>query len=167
MVVKSILASLLLLVLGGLSTQASAMLKCNGPTIKTTVAPMNTWPAVVNEDVGVGDNEFVRVGFLSKIAASYRLQHGLDKLPLNSTFKIVYEDGSRECARVVSKASSAAVFPVAGSQKASAGPMEVESTSLYIQMFQVNKPEIGWYTVCYDYYSNGTLTATECTVHPW
>lgn len=157
----------MLLAMSGISTQASALLKCGGPTIKANNFPMNTWPAVVNSDVGITDEEFVRVGFLTQIAASYRLEFEAGQLPLNSTFKMVYENGSRECARVVSKHSSAGVFPVAGSQKPSAGPLEVESTSLYLQLFNVNKPETGWYTVCYDYYSDGELTETQCTVHPW
>lgn len=159
--------AILLIAMGGLSAPASALLKCGGPTIRASDSPFNTSPGIVNQDVGITDEELVRIGLLTEIAGLYRSTYGQSKLPVGSTFKMVYKDNSRECATVVSKLASPGVFPVAGSQRSGGGPLEVEGTSLYIQMFNLNKPEVGWYTVCYDYYSNGTLTATECSVHPW
>lgn len=46
--------------------------------------------------------------------------------------------------------------------------MEVENTSLYIQQFQRPQGNVaGWYRVCFDYYSNGQLTTTECHIEPF
>ncbi|MBN8738402.1 MAG: hypothetical protein J0H86_02755 [Xanthomonadaceae bacterium] len=159
--------AILLIATSVFSAPASALLKCGGPTIRASDAPFSTSPGIVNQDVSIADDEFVRVGLLTEMAGLYRSTYGLSKLPVGSTFKMVYKDNSRECATVISKLASPGVFPVAGSQRVGGGPMEVENTSLYIKMFNLNKPEVGWYTVCYDYYSNGSLTATECTVHPW
>lgn len=44
--------------------------------------------------------------------------------------------------------------------------LAVENTNMYIRQFQRNGTN-GFYQVCYDYYSNGELTETQCSVQPW
>lgn len=56
----------------------------------------------------------IRTAAVSEIAARYRLQNGLNKLPSGTEFRVIYGDGSSERAVVVSPFSSLGAAPVPG-----------------------------------------------------
>jgi hypothetical protein len=147
------------------SGYAHAKLDCRGPAIKANLAPYSSLPAITNQDVGITDDEIVRSSVMTAVAGAYRVHNGVGTLPIGSTFKMVYKDGTRECGHVISRTGSIQVNPVPNSQREYAGPGEVEGTSWYINLFNRNQPQTGFFTVCWDYYTNGVRTDTECEVH--
>lgn len=151
------------------SSPASAVLKCGTAGIKIDARnfPYSAVSAVQKQDVGITDDWSLRAEVMTGVAGAYRLQFG--SLGPGSMFKMIYKDGTRECAAVGSTTASLGTVPVPGT--ASNGPnavLEVENTSLYIQQFQRPQTGVaGWYRVCFDYYSNGQLTTTECHIEPF
>lgn len=149
------------------ANEAHAMLKCggNGTKIDAGLSPYSALPQ--GNGITAYSEEELRSTAITSFAGAYRLANGVGALPVGSTFKVIYQDDSRECAQIVSTTGSFGAVPVAGTQRDSAGTGEVEDTDLYIRNFQRNYPRNGWYRVCYDYYSDGYLTATECNIYPW
>lgn len=86
-----------------------------GITIDTRTAPYNTAGLDVT-GVGVTDEVSVRTWADTRVAAIYRLSHGLDTLPKGSTFTIIYHDGSGERVGVTSTMTSMGAVPEANSQ---------------------------------------------------
>ena len=56
----------------------------------------------------------IRTAAVSQVAARYRLQNGLNKLPSGTEFRVIYGDGSSEHAVVVSPLSTLGAAPVPG-----------------------------------------------------
>ena len=88
-----------------------------GPTAATMNAaskPYSSLPAV--QDVTINSEGEIRNAALTAIAASYRLTHGINTLPVGAQFQVTYSDGSSECAMVDSTTSSLGAVPEPGTQ---------------------------------------------------
>ncbi len=160
MKVNSLLAIPLYL---GLIGSASAAIDCgpNAPTIDTRQSPYSALQTVHN--VAVYSDFEVRNETLSQLAGAYRTKNGIAKLPAGATFKVIYEDGSRECAGVVSATSSLGAVPIPNTQK------EVgyyEDSGGYLRNFTRTSSSGSFYAynICFDYYTNGRVTDTQCSV---
>lgn len=164
-----IISLLLCAVVLGFSSNAHAILKC-GTGIKMDVRnlPYSILPSVANQDVGITDDIDVRNGVLSAVAGAYRATHP-GSLPPGAMFKVIYKDGSRECGAVASTTGSLGAVAVPNTAvNGPNGVLEVEKTNIYIQQFlRPSMTVAGWYQVCYDYYSNGELTESECHIEPF
>lgn len=68
------------------------------------------------DGVNIGSSAEVRTAGLTQTAATYRLMNGMDKLPANSEFRIIWPDGSSERATVTSPFSTVGAVPVPGSK---------------------------------------------------
>jgi hypothetical protein len=153
--------------IGVLSAPAHGRITCLGPKINFGQLPYSALPELNNlSNIGAYDEDVLRTRLMTGLTAAYRGIHGLSTLPVGSTFKMVYKDGSRECGRVDSRMGSVQAMPVENSQRPYAGPGEVEETSSYLNLFNRNRPQSGFYQVCWDYYTNGVLTDSECEIHP-
>jgi hypothetical protein len=146
---------------------AAARLGCHlGPKIDFRDPLYSLLPNVQTQNnVGAYDEESLRTGLMTRLTAAYRLNHGSNALPVGSTFKMVYKDGTRECGRIETHFGTPQARPVENSQRPYAGPGEVEETSSYMNLFNRNRPQVGFYTVCWDYYTNGVRTDSECEYH--
>lgn len=151
------------------SNAHAAGFKCGaGLKIDARTAAYSHLPAVNGQHVGIGDITDLRGEVMAAVAGQYRsTRPGV--LPAGSLFKMIYRDGSRECAIVATTSGSVGVVPVPGTARQNpGGTLEVENTALYIQQFLRPSPTVsGWYRVCYDYYSNDDVTATECHIEPF
>lgn len=149
------------------ANEAHALLKCGGGGTKvdTHLTPYSSLPMV--NGLNAYSEAELRSAAITQFAGAYRVANGILTLPVGSTFKVIYQDDSRECAQVVSTTGSFGAGPIAGTQRDSAGTWEVEQTDLYIRNFQRNVPRSGWYRVCYDYYSDNVLTESSCSIYPW
>jgi hypothetical protein len=68
----------------------------------------------------------VRTAGVSQIAAKYRLLKGIDKLPADEVFKVIYSDGSSEHVGVTTPFSSMGAVPIPGTgQAAPGGPCDL------------------------------------------
>jgi len=151
------------------STAGAAGFKCGvGLKIDARNAVYSHLPAVNGQDVGINDIIDLRGEVMTAVAGEYRFTRP-GSLPAGSLFKMIYKDGSRECAVVATTSGSVGVVPVPDTARPNpGGTLEVENTALYIQQFLRPSPTVsGWYRVCYDYYSNGEVTATECHIEPF
>jgi hypothetical protein len=166
-----ILSSLLCAAILVFSFNAQAAgFKCGaGIKIDARNAPYSTLTAVNGQHVGINDILELRSEVMTAVAGEYRFRRPPGALPAGSLFKMIYRDGSRECAVVATTSSSLGAVPVPNTARPNpGGTLEVESTALYIQQFQRPGPNVsGWYRVCYDYYSDGEVTATECHIEPF
>jgi hypothetical protein len=149
------------------SVPVRAALNCGGPTLNANLAPYNTLHTVTSQNVGIDDEDAVRIGQMTAMAGEYRSKNGPGTLGPGKPFGVIYENRSKECGIVITTTGSTGAVPVPGSKRAP--PREglaVENTNMYIRQFQRNGTN-GFYQVCYDYYSNGELTETQCSVQPW
>lgn len=152
------------------SPSALATLNCNGPSINVNQAPYNVLPAVQNQNVGAYDEDVLRTNVMTAVVARYRIEHGPRSIDPGKTFKITYKDRTKECGVVTGLTGSVAAVPIPGTRRDAPGDgMAVENTSVYLRQFNQNQANQlhGTYQVCYDYYSNGELTATQCSVQVW
>lgn len=143
--------------------------KCGaGVRIDVRNPPYSTLQAVANQYVTINDMGELRGEVMTAVAGAYRFGRP-GSLPSGSVFKVIYRDGSRECAFVATTIGSAGAFPIPGTSRSNPGGVrEVENTSIYVQQFLRPSPTVsGWYRVCFDYYSNDELTATECHIEPF
>ncbi|MDC8013898.1 hypothetical protein [Tahibacter soli] len=152
------------------SPMALAQLNCGGPTLNTNQPPYSQLETVRNSFVTIEDEEAVRSGLITALVGAYRSipGNGTFSLPPGSPVRVVYEDRSKECGIVISQTGSMSAVPVPGSRREApgGGAGGGENTNMYIRQFQRNGVN-GFYQVCYDYYSNGELTETQCSVQTW
>lgn len=161
------------LVLGLLLSAASpavvlagpAGLKCGATTIDVRQAPYSTTPGIQGSNVNVYSNENDRIALDSAMAAKYRAINGAGTLAENAIFRAIYKNGSRECVGITSTGSSGA-RPIPGFQRDLNDPVIVED-SITLNYFRVNYPHPGWYRICYDYFTDGQLTMSECVARSW
>lgn len=150
------------------SPAAVASLNCGGPALNTNQPPYSLLPEVLNSLTTIHDEEAVRSDLMTRLVGAYRAKNGITSLPAGSSVRVIYEDQTRECGLVVTPIGSMGVVPVPGSSREGpgGGTGGVENTNMYIRQFQRNGLH-GSYQVCYDYYSNGELTETQCSVQTW
>ncbi len=111
-IVTRIFAMILLLGLSGLAGAQTAV------TINASNAPYNSVNAL--RGVGIGSEFEIRNAALTAAAGAYRAQFGtsaMTKLKVNEQFKVKYQDGTSETAKVVSQTSSLGSVPVPGTQR--------------------------------------------------
>lgn len=161
-------AALLLLACLALSPSAHALKQC--PSATTIDARLPTYQTAANLHVTVADSEEVRSGVLTSAIGMYRLQNGILKLPVGSMIKMIYRDGSRECAAVISRTGTPMGDPIPDTARRPGDTVTVEDTIIYIKKYQFERPAgsaQAWFNVCYDYYTNGVLTDSECHIEPF
>lgn len=156
---------ILLLLSGVFCQQAQAVLNCGGPTIDVREKPYKDIQSVIEQSVGISDEQAVRASQLHAVAGAYREKYGWQTLGNGSSFKMIYKNGTRECAVVVNKLNSYGTVPIDGTQS-DGMTFNVESSRWFIRQFSTSGFH-GTYRICYDYYSNGEWTATQCTVKVW
>lgn len=143
-----------------------AGLKCGTTTIDVRQAPYSTTPGIQGSNVNVYSAENDRIALDSAMAAKYRTINGAGTLGENAIFRAIYKNGSRECVGITSASSSSGARPIPGFQRDLSDPVIVED-SITLNYFRVNYPHPGWYRICYDYFSNGQLTQSECVARSW
>lgn len=152
-----------------LSHSALAVMNCNGPAIDARLPPYSGLSAVANQNIGAFDEDVLRGNVMTAVIGAYRGLHGPTSMDPGKTFKMIYKDASKECGVVVNRVGSLGAIPVPDTQRPAPGngPIDVENTRIYLQQFNRINQLHGSYQVCYDYYSDGVLTATQCTVQTW
>ena len=81
---------------------------------------------------------------------------------------MIYKNRTRECGIVTGAVNSYGTVPLDGTQR-DGSSFVVEESSWYLRQFRPTGAYAmhGTYQICYDYYSNGELTDTQCTVQVW
>ena len=153
------------------ASSAQALKHCpSATTLDTRILPYSTPSAVSGQYVTVDDDQDIRQSVMTSVIGTHRSTHGLFTLPPGSMFKIIYRDGSRECGAVISSNSSVMGDPIPDTARRPSDPIIVEDTKIYIQKYQFERPAgspQAWFNVCYDYYTNGVLTDSECHIEPF
>lgn len=163
---KKMVVLLLFVLISSFTSQSFAAtgLNCGGPTIKANDSPYSSVPAI--QGVTIDDIVEVRVGALTAAAGAYRTVNGFGSLPTGSMFKMVYSDLSKECGEIISPISSVGAGPVVDSQRGppgggSGGGGELTVNGRVAWAF----PWIGFYQICFDYYSDGQFIGSVCDIH--
>lgn len=140
----------------------------SGPTLNVNQLPYSGINDIANSYYTIEDSDWDRAALMTRLVAIYRSTYGVTTLPPGAMVKVVFHDRSRECGVVVSRAGTIQAKPVPGTSRTApgGGAGGVENTNFYLQQFQGNGDH-GYYQICYDYYSNGELTETQCSVQAW